>query len=132
MVVGGGAAPTASTPTATPKTSGGSGTDLCSLMTAAKTSDINKVTYSGTSPKHVAKVEVSVVSVDGCYQQVKDADGPGTTVSGVGDATFGYQIGIMVRDGSTCVEVEGSTHTELRDDYSHDVALAKIILAALH
>ena len=72
-----------------------------------------------------------MISLAGCWDSLKTSDGPGTPVSGIGDEAFGYQIGLVVRTGSTCVTVEGLTHAEYEGDYSRDVALGKIVLAGL-
>ncbi len=143
----------ASTPEVSPNVSAGGASDVCSLMTPAQASSINKVTYAGASLQHVTTgwdqctyknagqhddpvniydLIVAVISVHDCYAQLQDAEGPGTSVSGIGDAAFGYQIGIVVKDGAKCVEVKGSTHAELGDDYSHDIAMAKVVMAAQH
>ncbi|HEX4831610.1 MAG TPA: hypothetical protein VH478_11020 [Trebonia sp.] len=136
--------------------SGGSssgGVNVCSLMTSAQASAANNVTYGAATPQHVQQgydtctyantgqhpdpvdiqqLTVSVISLAGCYDQLRQAEGPGTSVTGVGDAAFGYQIGIVVKQGGTCVEISGLTHAELNGDYSHDTAMAKIIIGALH
>ena len=56
---------------------------------------------------------------------------PGTAVAGIGDAAFGYSIGIIVNDGGRCIDISGLTDAELQNDYTHDVAMAKIIITAL-
>ncbi|HEX4830949.1 MAG TPA: hypothetical protein VH478_07645 [Trebonia sp.] len=122
-------------------------------MTSAQASAANNVTYGAATPKHAAQgydictyansgqhadpvdiqpLTVSVISLSNCYDQLRQAIGPGTSVTGIGDAAFGYQVGLVVKDGSTCVEVSGLTHAELNNDYSHDSAMAKIIIGALH
>ncbi len=125
---------------------------VCSFMTSAQASAINQVTYGAATPKHVQSgfdvctykntgkhvspidiqnLDVTVVSIPDCYAQLKSADGPGKPVSGVGDEAFGYSIGIVVRVGSSCLEVSGLTRAELGDDYAHDTAMAKIIIPKL-
>jgi hypothetical protein len=136
--------------------SGGTGssgaTNVCSLMSSAQASAINHVTYGATKLQHVEagydictyantgkhadpvdiqQLTVTVTTLSGCYGQMQQADGPGTAVAGVGDKAFGYQIGIVVDDGGRCVDVSGLTHAELQNDYTHDVAMAKIIITAL-
>jgi hypothetical protein len=125
---------------------GGGGGDVCSLLSAAQ------VTYGPGVPKQVTnnwdsceypnkgaedpvdiqRLDVSVIRIDGCWDQLKSADGPGTAVTGVGDAAFGTEIGLDVKSGSTCVTIQGLTHAELQGDHSRDVALAKIVVAGLH
>lgn len=150
-----GATPAAPVSTAAVSTagSGGGTTNVCSLLSAAKASSLNKVTYGAATAKHVEAgydtctyantgkevdpidiqaLTVDVISLAGCYDELEQADGPGTKVPGIGDAAFGYQIGIDVKDGDRCVEVSGLTHAELDGDYGPDRAMAKIILGALH
>lgn len=132
---------------------GGGGTvDVCSLMTSAQASSINSVTYGAATPKHVENgydvctytntgkhaspidiqdLTVSVISLSGCYSQLKDADGPGTKVSGVGDDAFGYNIGLIVEVGDRCIDVSGLTSAEGEDHYGPDAAMVKIIIAKL-
>ena len=74
---------------------------------------------------------MTVISLSGCYAELQQADGPGTPVASIGNAAFGYQIGIIVNDGSRCIDVSGLTHAELQNDYAHDTAMAKIIITAL-
>ena len=126
--------------------------DVCSLLTAAQASSINQVTYGAGTPQQMAAnyddctypnkgsadpvdiqaLNVDVLSYAGCWAGLQSADGPGTPVSGVGDAAFGDSIGLDVHAGSRCIVIKGLTHAELNGDYSHDVALAKIVLAGLH
>lgn len=144
--------PAASSGSATAKKSGSSGVDVCSLLTAAMASSINEVTYGSTKsqsptsgydtctyknmgspdPINIQDLTVSVLSISGCWSSLQQADGPGTNVAGVGDAAFGYGIGIDVKDGNRCLEVSGLTHAELQNNYGPDIAMAKIILANLH
>jgi hypothetical protein len=49
----------------------------------------------------------------------------------VGDDAFGYGIGIVVKTGGRCLEVEGLTVAELGNDYGPDAAMAKIIIGKL-
>jgi hypothetical protein len=139
--------------TASAGNAGGGATDVCALMSAAQASAINNVTYGATKSQHVTagydtcqyantgkhadpvdiqQLTVDVITVSGCYDQLQSADGPGTNVPGIGDAAFGYEIGLVVKDGNRCIDVSGLTHAEFQNDYSHDVAMTKIILAALH
>jgi hypothetical protein len=134
--------------------SGGSGgaTNVCSLMSSAQASAINHVTYGAAKPQHVKtgfdictyantgqhadpvdiqRLTVSVIALSGCYAQLRQADGPGTTVAGIGDAAFGYQVGLIVNDGGRCIDISGLTHAELQNDYTPDKAMAKIIITAL-
>lgn len=141
--------PAAATPAST---SIGGATNVCSLMSSAQASAINHVTYGAARPQHVQagfdtctyantgqhadpvdiqKLTVSVISLSGCYGQLKQADGPGTPVAGIGDAAFGYRVGLIVKDGGRCIDISGLTHAELRNDYTHDAAMAKIIITAL-
>lgn len=122
-------------------------------MTSAQASAINHVTYGAATPKQVAAgwdqctyantgqhsdpvdiqpLEISVLTIPNCWADLHSADGGGTSVPGIGDAAFGYQIGLAVQSGSRCIEVEGLTHDELLGDYSHDIALARIVLGHLH
>jgi hypothetical protein len=130
----------------------GSGVNVCSLLTSAQASAINKVTYGAATPKQVEQgwnqcsyankgsvdpvdiqpLNVDVISIAGCYDQLKSTVGSGTPVNGLGDAAFGYEIGLLVRTGSTCIQIEGLTHAELDGDHSGDEAIAKIVLAGLH
>jgi hypothetical protein len=129
-----------------------SGAKICSLLSAAQASTINKVTYGPGQPKQLASywgqcsypnkgsvdpvdiqhLDVSVITMAGCWDSLKTSDGPGTPVSGIGDEAFGYEIGLVVRTGSSCVTIQGLTHAEFKGDYSRDVAMAKIVLAGLH
>ena len=132
---------------------GSSGTiNVCSLLSSAQASAINHVTYGAAQPQHVQagfdtctyantghhadpvdiqRLTVSVIALSGCYGQLRQADGPGTPVAGIGEAAFGYQVGLIVNDGRRCIDISGLTHAELRNDYAHDVAMAKIIVTAL-
>jgi hypothetical protein len=150
----------ANTPAASAAAGGGNGssggsagaTNVCSLMSSAQASAINHVTYGATKPQHVQagydtctyantgqhadpvdiqQLTVSVIAISGCYGEMQQADGPGTTVAGIGDAAFGYQVGLIVNDGGRCIDISGLTHAELQNDYTHDVAMAKIIITAL-
>ncbi len=144
----------AATPTATQTaaSSDGGTVDVCALMTSAQASSINKVTYGATksgriqagfdtctytnSGKHddpvdIQNLNVKVISISGCYAQLQSADGPGKSVPGVGDAAFGYSIGLITKVGDRCVDVEGLTHNELQDNYAPDVAMTKIIIGNL-
>jgi hypothetical protein len=133
--------------------SGSGGVDVCSLLSSAQASSINKVTYGATKPlhiqsgydqctytntgKHASPVDiqnltVQVISVPDCYGHLKSAEGPGKPVAGVGDAAFGYGIGIIVQAGDRCVEVQGLTGAELQGNYASDAAMAKIIISGLH
>ena len=151
----GGAAPAASAAAAggDGSTSGNGGAiNVCSLMSSAQASAINHVTYGAAKPQHVEagfdtctyantgqhadpvdiqQLTVSVIALSGCYGQLRQADGPGTSVAGIGDAAFGYQVGLVVNDGGRCIDISGLTHAELQNDYTHDVAMAKIIITAL-
>jgi hypothetical protein len=130
----------------------GGSVNVCSLMSSAQASAINHVTYGAAKSQHVTggydmctyantgqhadpidiqALTVSVIALSGCYAQLQQADGPGTTVAGIGDAAFGYQIGLVINDGGRCIDVSGLTHAELQNDYAHDVAMAKIIITAL-
>jgi len=127
-------------------------TDVCSLMSSAQASAINHVTYGAATPQHVQAgfdtctyantgqhadpVDIQRLTVFGhrtrrCYQQLKQTEGPGTPVAGIGDAAFGHQIGLLVSHGGRCIDITGLTHAELQNDYTHDVAMAKIIITAL-
>jgi hypothetical protein len=130
----------------------GGAINVCSLMSSAQASAINHVTYGAAKSQHVTagydtctyantgqhadpvdiqQLTVTVVALSGCYGQLQQADGPGTTVAGIGEAAFGYQVGLIVNDGSRCIDVSGLTHAELLNDYTHDAAMAKIIITAL-
>ena len=131
---------------------GSAGVNVCSLLSPAQASAINKVTYGpGTfkqvttgweqcrygnegsaDPVDIQPLEVDVIAIADCWDQLKATVGPGTPISGLGDAAIGYSIGLLVRSGSTCVQVQGLTHAELEGDHSRDEAIAKIVLAGLH
>jgi hypothetical protein len=133
--------------------SGGGTVDVCSLLSASRASAINGVTYGAAKQQHpqagfdvcnyantgqhadpvdIQQLTVQVITIADCYPQLKQTEGPGVNVTGVGDAAFGYKIGIVVKDGDRCVDVSGLTDAELQDNYAPDVAMAKIIIAALH
>jgi hypothetical protein len=135
-----------------PGASAAGATDVCSLMSSAQASAINHVTYGAATPQHVEagwdtctyantgqhadpvdiqRLTVSVIALAGCYQQLKQTEGPGIPVAGIGDAAFGHQIGLLVNDGGRCIDITGLTDAELQHDYTHDVAMAKIIITAL-
>ncbi|HEX3713484.1 MAG TPA: hypothetical protein VHV09_11890 [Trebonia sp.] len=129
-----------------------SGVNVCSLLSAAQVSAINKVTYGTGTPKQLAAgwtecdypnkgsadpvdiqaLNVGVQTFAGCWSALQRADGPGTAVSGIGDAAFGYEIGFDLHTGSTCVTIQGLTHAEFSGDHGPDEAIAKIVLAGLH
>lgn len=132
---------------------GGSGAlDVCSLMTSAQATSLNAVTYGtatsaspqtgydtctytnkgSSDPIDIQDLTVTVTSIAGCWQALQQSDGPGTSISGLGDAAFGHQIGIDVKLGDRCLQVNGLTHAELQGHYDPDVAMAKIILGGLH
>ena len=140
-----GAAPAASA-------AAGGALNVCSLMSSAQASAINDVTYGAATSQHVEagfdtctyantgqhadpvdiqRLTVSVIALSGCYEQLRQTEGPGTAVAGIGDAAFGHQIGLVVNDGGRCIDISGLTHAELQNDYAHDVAMAKIIITAL-
>lgn len=142
-----------SAPAASKAGSAGGGVDVCSLMSAAQASSINHVTYGTTKAQHVEAgfdvctytntgkhaspidiqdLSVKVISISGCYAQLNDAQGPGKKVTGVGDAAFGYEIGIVVESGNTCIDIQGLTAAEFHDNYAPDAAMAKIVISALH
>jgi len=147
-----GTKPAASSASVTAKKSGSSGIDVCSLLSAAQASSANNVTYGATKsqsptsgydtctyknmgaadPVNIQDLTVSVLSISGCWSSLQQADGPGTTIAGLGDAAFGYGIGVDVKDGNRCVEVSGLTHAEIQNHYGPDIAMAKIVLANLH
>ena len=127
--------------------------DVCGLMSSAQASAINKVTYGAATAKQVTTgwdqctyantgthadpidiqaLEVDVIDMPGCWTQLQTSQGPGKAVSGVGDAAFGYQIGLAIKVGSRCIDIQGLTHAEFSNDYAHDMAIAAIILPKLH
>ena len=128
------------------------GINVCSLLTPAQASAINKVTYGAGTPKQVTagweqceypnkgsvdpvdiqRLEVGVITIAGCWDQLKATLPSATPISGLGDAAVGYPIGLLVRTGSTCVQIQGLTDAELKGDHSRDEAIAKIVLAGLH
>lgn len=141
----GGAAPAAGA-------AAGGALNVCSLMSSAQASAINDVTYGAATSKHleagfdtcsyantgqhadpidIQRLTVSVIALAGCYDQLRQTEGPGTAVAGIGDVAFGHQIGLVVKDGGRCIDISGLTHAELQGDYTHDVAMAKIIITAL-
>ncbi len=145
------AAGTTAAPAATTHTSGSGSVDACSLLTAAQATALNNVTYSSATsstpysgsstctyknsgsadPVDIQDLTVSVLSVPGCWSGLQSAEGPGKAISGIGDAAFGFQIGIDIEVGSRCVTIKGLTHAELMDNYAPDIAMAKIILAKI-
>ncbi|HEY5201166.1 MAG TPA: hypothetical protein VIJ31_09675 [Acidothermaceae bacterium] len=146
------AASSAASTAPAPAAGGGSTVDVCSLLTPAQASSINGVTYGAATPQHfeagldvcdyknngspdpidIQDLTTQVTSLSGCYTQLRQSNGPGVKVSGVGDDAFGYEIGIDVKVGNRCVEVSGLTSAEFKDNYAPDVAMAKIIIAGLH
>ncbi|HTR95651.1 MAG TPA: hypothetical protein VMI73_28285 [Trebonia sp.] len=128
------------------------GINVCALVSPAQASAINKVSYGAGTPKQVTAgweqcqypnkggadpvdiqpLSIDVIAIAGCFDQLKATVGPTTAISGLGDAAIGYAIGLLVRTGSTCVQVQGLTHAELNGDHSRDEAIAKIVLAGLH
>jgi hypothetical protein len=128
-----------------------SGVDVCSLLTAAQASALNNVTYSSATPGSeggyfqtctyknagsadpvdIQDLTVELATASGCWAQLESADGPGQPISGLGQAAFGYQIGIYVEAGSRCLGISGLTHAELLNNYGPDTAMAKLILAKL-
>ena len=136
-----------------PAAKGGSSVNVCALLSASQASTLNNVPYSGSTPQHVQAgydtctyknagsapdpvniqdLTVTVISIAGCWSGLESAEGPGTPVSGVGDAAFGYSVGIDVKiGGDHCVDVSGLTHAELNNDYGPDTAMAKIVVSAL-
>ncbi|MGH8889696.1 MAG: hypothetical protein ACRDV3_08025 [Acidothermaceae bacterium] len=149
--VAAGAAATSAKTSAPKAASGGGAVSVCSLLTSAQASSINKVTYGATTPQHVASgydmceyantgsvdpvdiqdLTTDVMTLPDCYNEERQADGPGTEVSGIGDDAFGYSIGIVVKVGDRCIGVSGLTDAEFRDNYAPDVAMAKIIISHL-
>ena len=128
------------------------GIDVCALLSPAQASSINKVSYGPGTPKQVAAgweqceypnkgsadpvdiqpLHVDVIAIAGCWDQFKASDTPATAISGLGDEAIGFPIGLLVRTGSTCVQIQGLTDAELKGDHSRDEAIAKIVLAGLH
>jgi hypothetical protein len=142
----------AAVPAASAAAGGGGTANVCSLMSSAQASAINHVTYGAAKTQHleagfdtctyantgqhaspvdIQPLTVQVITLSGCYAQLRQTEGPGTAVAGIGDAAFGYHIGLVVNDGGRCVDISGLTDAELNNDYSHDVAMAKIIITAL-
>jgi hypothetical protein len=127
--------------------------DVCGLMTSEQASSINKVTYGAATPQHlyagfdtctyantgksenavdIQDLTVKVISTAGCYAQLQSSQGPGKNVPNIGDAAFGFSIGLITKDGDRCLDVEGLTDAELLDNYAPDVAMTKIIIGNLH
>ncbi|MEO6821062.1 MAG: hypothetical protein ABI468_00735 [Candidatus Nanopelagicales bacterium] len=121
-------------------------------MTSAQASSINNVTYGAAkatppvtgldtcsyhntgkhaSPIDIQDLDVWVMSIPGCWASLQSSDGPGTNITGLGDAAFGYSIGIDVKIGDRCVKVSGLTAAEFHNNYAPDIAMAKIILGKL-
>jgi hypothetical protein len=118
------------------------GINVCSLLSPAQASAINKVSYGpgalkqvtagweqcrypnkgGVDPVDIQALAVDVIAIADCWDELKTSDGPGTAITGVGDEAIGFQIGLLVRTGSTCVQIEGLTHAELNGDHSRDEA----------
>ncbi len=136
-----------------PAAKSGSTVDVCSLLSATQASTINNVPYSGATPQHIQagydsctyknagsapdpidiqNLTVTLIAIGGCWTGLQSADGPGTPVTGIGDAAFGYMIGIDVKLGDRCLEVSGLTHAEFNDNYGPDVQMATIIVGGLH
>lgn len=136
--------------------SGAAQADVCSLMTPAQASSINNVTYDSSrsktpatgfdvctyhnsgkavSPVDIQDLDVTVISMSGCWAQLQSAAaqaGGVTNVAGVGDAAFGTGIGLDVKVGDRCLTIEGLTFAELKGNYAPDIAMAKVILGGLH
>jgi hypothetical protein len=147
-------AASSSSPAATPAPAagGGSTVDVCSLLTPAQASSINGVTYGTATAQRIAGIDTcdykntgrhanvidiqdlntQVISQSDCYSDLLNAEGPGTTVSGVGDDAFGYEQGIVVNVGSRCMVISGLTSAEWNDNYAPDAAMAKIMIGNLH
>lgn len=85
-----------------------------------------------SDPIDIQDLTTQVISLAGCYNELLDAEGPGTKVTGVGDDAFGYEIGIVVKVGNRCIDLSGLTSAEFKDNYAPDVAMAKIMIGALH
>jgi hypothetical protein len=142
-----------STPTSNGARTAQSGAvDVCSFMTSAQASAINQVTYGTATAQHaqdgydgctyantgthadpidIQELDVTVINFSNCYADLSKTEGPGKSISGLGDQAFGYQIGIVVDVKGTCLEISGLTHAELQGDYTHDIAMAKIIIGEL-
>lgn len=146
------ASPSATAATSGQSTGSGGGVSVCSLLSSAQATKLNKVTYGAATPGHLASgydtctyknngspdpiniqdLTVTVVSLPGCWTSLQSADGPGKAIPGVGDAAFGTEIGLDVEVGSRCVTFQGLTHAEFSGDYGPDTAMAKLVLANLH
>jgi hypothetical protein len=145
---------TAKTQTKAASNNSSSSVDVCGLLTSAQASSINHVTYGASAPKHVTSgwdqcsytntgksddpvdiqdLEVDVLTMSNCWSQLQQSlkATAGPAVSGIGDAAFGYGIGLAVKSGSRCIQIEGLTHAELMSDFGPDIAMAKIVLGKL-
>lgn len=143
---------TGTSSSAAPVGGGGAPHDVCGLLSAAEASRLNNVHYGATSPRHVAtgfdectydntgnapdpvdiqNLHVKVITLPDCFAQLGSTDG-GHHVAGVGDDALGYSIGLLVKTGSSCVDITGLTHAELNGNWAPDIAMAKLILGRLH
>jgi hypothetical protein len=146
------AQPTAGSTGATASTTaGGAGADInaCSLLPAAQASSLSGKQYTAATPSTIAtgQDQCEYKGADGAdltvivYQPssgvtfdmvntVQQGAGTVTPVSGVGDQAIAGAIELDVKTGDRLIAVEGAGGT-LTGDYSHAVAMAKAIIAAL-
>lgn len=140
-----------------PNAASGGTIDVCSLMTSAQASAINKATYGAAASQHlqtgfdrcnytntgkpgapdvIQDLTVTVISVPNCYERMKSnfklgSGSSGKPLSGVGDEAFGHYNGIVVRVGSSCLDVSGLRHSKADTDYHRDIAIAKLVIGKL-
>ena len=131
--------------------SGGAGAEInaCSLLSAAQASSLGGKQYTAATPSTIApgQDQCEYHGADGSdltvivYQpssgvtfdmlsSVQKGAGTVTNVSGVGDQAIVGAIELDVQTGDRLIAVEGAGGT-LTGDYSHAVAIAKAIIAAL-
>lgn len=132
-----------------PATASGATPDLCTVVTASQATGLVHVGYdttqtenngdyhacryhnTGADQGNISDLVVTLTSSPGCWAAASSSDGPGTSVPGVGDAAFGYSLGLHVEHGSSCLDVEGQTLAESDGDWGADTAIARLLLQGL-
>ena len=143
--------PGGSTGAAASTPGGGASVEInaCSLLPAAQASSLGGKQYTAATPSTIAagQDQCAYTAADGSdltvivYQpssgvtfamltSVQTGVGTVTNVSGVGDKAIAGYIELDVQTGDRLIAIEGGGGT-LTGDYSHAVAIAKAIIAAL-
>ena len=123
--------------------------NACSLLSAAQASSLGGNQYTAATPSTIAtgQDQCDYANAGGSdltvivYQpssgvsfamvnSVQQGAGTVTPVSGVGDQAIAGAIELDVKTGDRLIAIEGAGGT-LTGDYSHAVAVAKAIIAAL-